>query len=221
MAGEIAFDYQSNKICYAQIRNRVSGYIWNGASFEVYNSLSGNLSTYPVSVVEQGVASSHFVGNFPTAIPPGTYDVTAKQKIQGFFSENDPTVAGGQVEWKGPLVVPLSDLATSGQVASYGPVRLAKGNQVKNFGFYLRSAADHNTPFVSGLCSGQISRDGGVFGPLQSGAFSETGLGFYTVQALTSGDLNANTAALVFTAVNALGGASDPAPYTIVMQPGS
>lgn len=51
MAGELAFDFQAGRICYCQV--------WNGAAFETYNSLSGNLSTYPVAVAGQGTASAH------------------------------------------------------------------------------------------------------------------------------------------------------------------
>ena len=89
---------------------------------------------------------------------------------------------------------------------------------IQNFPIYLVSATDHVTPFVSGVISGQISRDGGAFGALQSGAFTEIGLGTYKLQALTSGDILCNTAALVFTGTGISGGTSDPRVFTLLLQ---
>ena len=67
------------------------------------------------------------------------------------------------------------------------------------------------------MVSGQIARDGGAFGALQSGTVTERGLGFFDCT-LTSGDLLANTVKLVFTAVGVSGGAADPVPFGAVLQ---
>ena len=218
MAGEIAVDFQAGKAVYCQIRNRTSGFVWNGSAFESYSSASGNIFSYAIDLTEQGSASAHYVGNMPTAIAAGVYDVTAKQKVQTPYREADPTVANGEINWNGTIAVPLSNLSTSGQVGQIGPVRLARGVMVQNFPIYLKSSIDHVTPLVSGVVSGQIARDGGSFGALQSGAFTEKGLGFYSLQALTSGDLLGNTIALLFTAVGISGGTSDPLPMSLVTQ---
>ena len=82
---------------------------------------------------------------------------------------------------------------------------------------YLKSSADHVSPFLSGQCSGQISKDGGAFVPMQSGIFTEIGQGFYKTT-LTSGDTLANSLALLFNAVNLSGGQSDPLPMAILTQ---
>jgi hypothetical protein len=217
MAGEIAFDFAQGQDCYVQIRNRTSGYIWNGTAFETYSQLSGNLASYPVAVTEQG-SSAHYVGNFPAAIPAGVYDVTAKTKVQVPYLEGDRVVAAGEIQWNGSAVVPLADLATSGQIGQIGPIRISRGTMVRNFPFKLVSSLDHITPFTSGVCSGQISRDGAAFGALQSGAFSEIGLGWYSLQALTSGDLLANTVALAISARGISGGTADQRDFSFVTQ---
>lgn len=217
MAGEIAFDFSANQDCYVNIRNRTSGFIWNGSAFEAYSQSSGNIASYAVAVVEQG-ASAHYVGNMPAAIPAGVYDITARQRIQTPYLESDRVVAAGEVQWNGSVAVPLSDLATSGQLGQLGPIRMARGVMVQNFPIYLKSSADHVTPLTSGVVSGQIARDGGAFGVLQSGAFTEIGLGYYTLQALTSGDLLANTVMLRFSATGISGGQSDPLAMSIVLQ---
>jgi hypothetical protein len=217
MAGEIAFDFQNGASCYVNIRNRTSGFIWNGSTFENYTQASGNIASYAVPVTEQG-ASAHFVGNMPATIPAGVYDITAKQQIQAPYLESDRVVAAGEVQWNGSVAVPLSNLATSGQIGEIGPIRMARGVMIRNFPLYLKSSADHVTPMTSGVVSGQIARDGGAFGALQSGAFTEIGLGYYTLQALTSGDLLANTVMLRFSANGISGGQSDPLAMSIVLQ---
>ncbi len=219
MAGEIAYDYEAGKSTYVHIFNRTSGYIFNGTTFEVYSSNSGNLATYAVAATELGSASAHNVANMPVLVPAGTYDIVAKNQTQAPFLESDQTVAGGQVEWTGVKAAPLSDTATSGQLARFLPVNMPRSVAVPNYGIYLVSSLDHVTPFVSGVISGQIRRDGGNWGPLQSGSFTEKGLGSYDLLALTSGDLNASAVFLLFTATGISGGSSDPLPQFILTQP--
>lgn len=212
MAAEIQFKGPTGATCYTQIRNRTSGYVWNGSSFEQYSSLSGNQATYSVAASEQG-AGSLFVANFPSAIPAGTYDVAARQKPSAAFLESDPVIAGGGLEWNGAIVPPLADVVTSGQFGRSLPVKLTRGQMVQNFPIYFKSAVDHITPLTSGVVSGQIARDNGGFVSLQSGAFVEIGNGFYNLVALTSGDTDAGTAKVLFTAAGA-----DPVPLGFVFQ---
>ena len=130
-------------------------------------------------------------------------------------TESDPTVGSGDIQWSGSSVLPLSNLVTSGQV---GVVRLSRNQMVLNFPIYLKSSTAHATPFTSGIVSGQIAQDGGNFTQVQSGAFLEVGLGFYTLQSLTSGDLNCHTMKLLFTAQGVSGGSSDPLPLAFILQ---
>ncbi len=205
----------TGRTIYFLIRSRTAQ-IWNTSNNAFENFVSGQYSLYTVSAVEQDL-TGYYVGSFPTAIPPGTYSVIAKQQISGTPAVTDPTVGANNLEWGGAALLPLSDLATSGQLATVGPIRIARGAMVQNFPFFLRSASDHTTSFVSGIVSGQISRDGGNFGPLQSGLVTEVGLGWYKCN-LTSGDLLANTIALHFTANGVSGGTADPLPLAFVLQ---
>lgn len=218
MAGEIQAPFSAGKTVYAQIRNRV-GQIWNTSggtgAFETYST--AQISVYAISLTEQGTASAYYTGNMPAAIPAGLYNIVAKEQKGGSVAETDPVVAAGTEQWNGTVLLPLSDLATSGQLGQIGPVRLARGIAVSGFPFKLVSATDHITPFTSGVVSGQISRDGGSFGALQSGAFTELGLGWYKTN-LTSGDLLATTVALVFTANGVSGGSADQRDFSLIMQ---
>ncbi len=214
MAGELQASYRPTRTCYFFIRNR-TGQIWNGSIFTTY--ASAGVGTYAVSATEQGTASAYYTATFPSAIAPGIYACLLKEQLGGSPAEADPVVATGDVQWGGTALLPLSDLATSGQVGNALPIRIARGMMLQNFPLYLRSAADHISPFTSGVVSGQIARDGGNFGPLQSGTISERGLGYYDVT-LTSGDLNATTVKLLFTANGTTGGASDPLPFSFIMQ---
>lgn len=216
MASELLFTFSSGKICYFVVTNRV-GQVWNISllSFETYNQT--NFPNYAISATEQG-ASHRYTGTFPAIIVPGVYGVEARQQLGAFAAHTDPTVAMGDFQWNGSATLPLADLATSGQIGQIAPIKMARGVAVPNFPVYLKSAADHVTPFTSGVLSGQISRDGNPFGPLQSGAFTEVGLGAYSLQALTSGDLLAQTVTLHVQGVGISGGTSDPLVLSFVLQ---
>jgi len=218
MAGEIQFGGPgSSRTCYVLIRNR-NGLIWNTSggtgAFQAYDA--SVYTSYAISASEQG-SNNFYTAAFPAAIPAGVYSVSAHQQLGGDPAQTDTRIAAGTEQWNGAALMPLSDVATSGQLAGFTPVRLARGVAVSGFPFKLVSAADHVTPFTSGVVSGQISKDGGSFGALQSGAFTEIGLGWYRTN-LTSGDLAATTVALVFTAVGISGGSADQRDIGMVLQ---
>lgn len=216
MSSEIQFLFKHGGTCYFTVRNRV-GQIWNTSSglFEAYNA--ANWANYAVSTTEQG-SSATFAGNFPSTIVAGIYGIVAISQIGGTPAETDTPIASGEFQWNGTVSLPLSDLVTSGQFGQNSPIPIYRGQMVKNFPIRLVSSADHVTPLTSGILSGQVSRDGAAFTVLQSGAFTEIGNGFYALQALTSGDLLANTVALLFNGVGISGGISDPLPLSIVLQ---
>ncbi len=219
MAGELQWRGPgTGRTCYALIRNRIAQ-IWSVSGgtggFDTY--LAGSYTDYAIGATEQG-GSNYYVASMPAAVPPGVYSIEAHQQLAGTAAQTDPGIAAGDLQWNGTVALPLSDLSTSGQVGMGLPIRLARGTMILNFPIYLKSAADHITPFVSGILSGQIARDGGSFGALQSGAFTETGLGYYNLSALTSGDLLANTVKLLFTGNGISGGVSDPLPLSFILQ---
>lgn len=218
MANEIQFSFRTGATCYFETRNQTSGFIWNTASGAFMGYVSGTPNAnIIVSTVEQG-ATGLYAGNFPSAIGPGVYSIRARQQLGGSAADSDPTVAVGDFQWNGTAPAPLSDTATSGQIGQIGPMRIARGTMVKPFPIYLKSSADHVTPFTSGVVSGQISKDGAAFTALQSGAFTEIGLGAYSCQALTSGDTSCNAAVLVFNAAGISGGSSDPLVMSFLTQ---
>lgn len=217
MANEIQVTYSSAKVVYYLIFNR-TGQVWNTSSlaFEVYQTV--NYTDYDVSMTELGSASKVYAGTFPSTISAGVYGVVLKERIGGSVAESDPVVDAGDYQWGGSATLPLSDLATSGQIGQIGPLRPAYGVMLAPFPFKMVSSADHITPFTSGVISGQISRDGGNFGPLQSGAFTEVGLGHYKLQSLTSGDMLGNAISLVFTGVGVSGGTADQRDFVFLTQ---
>lgn len=218
MASEIACDAPSGLSLYFQVRRASDNQIWNTntAAFEAYQT--ANIANYGVAMAEQGTASGYYVGSFPAAITtPNDYNIVARRQVGGAKAETDPVVAEGDFHWNGSAQLPVSDLATSGQLGQAIPIPLARGVMVRNFGVYMVSV-DGKTPLVSGVLSGQVARDGGAFGPLQSGAFTETGNGWYNLQALTSGDLLANTVKLHFTAVGVSGEQALPRAIFVPLQ---
>lgn len=226
MAGELTLNFTTAVTLYANIRDRISGYVWNGTTFEAYLSASGNQSSYAVTMTEQGTASQFYAGNMPGAISGGSYDVTVKQRMNAWFAETDPPVGQGSVDWigSGQRLRFLSDVATSGQVSLTLPVKLTKGVAISGFVFKLVSSVDHVTPLTSGVVSGQISKNGAAYTNLQSGTavanYVELGKGMYRVN-LTSGDMDADVIALNFYGVGVSGGASDNRDLVIYCQKAS
>lgn len=217
MANELLAQAGADLGIYFTVRNR-TGQIWNTSSsvFEAY--VTGNFTDYDIPATEQGTASGIYAADFPSAIIPGAYSIVAYQQLGGSPAETDRYVAQGDFQWNGSAQMPLSDVVTSGQLSYYLPTKPTYGTMIPNFPIYFKSSADHVTPLTSGVVSGQISRNGGAFGPLQSGAFTERGAGWYMLQSLTSGDLAAGSVALLFTAVGVSGGTADPVPLAMVMQ---
>lgn len=224
MAGELQGSYIPSQTCYFLMRD-TNANIANNVTETFVSYSTGAYSGYVIQASEQGGADTtgFYVGNIPTWVAPGAYGAVMKQQVGSTPAQSDPTIDVGNLQWNGSAIVALSSLASSGQIAEISPIKIARGNMIQNFEIYLVSSVDHVTPFTSGIVSGQINRDGQLlsgtnyFGPLQSGSFNEIGLGFYTVS-LTSGDLNCNTAALVFSANGVSGGSSDPRAFSFVMQ---
>lgn len=215
MAGEIQISYEVGLTVYFLTRNS-NAEIWSSSGyFETYTT--ANYAYYVTQMTEQGVASAYYEGTFPAAISPGIYNILGKKQAGGSPLETDQSIGSQNFEWGGDEQVYLGQLAYSGQIAQFLPTKLTKGWMVPNFYFKLVSAADHITPLLSGIVSGQIARDASSYVALQSGDVTEVGLGAYRVT-LTSGDLNADTAMLTFNAVGVSGGAADQRDFSLVMQ---
>lgn len=220
MAGELeSIGPGTAQTVYVLIFQTSTGKVWNGSTFETYTNT--NYATYPVSLVEQG-GSNIYIGNMPGAIPAGTYGVVVVKQLAGSPAQTDQKIGNGNIEWNGSAPASLSDTATSGFLGQFNPQRIARGTMVQNFPFKLVGSTDHISPLVSGICSGQIFRDGGSWGGLQSGlaaaGYQEVGLGWYVLKGLTSGDLLANTVGLQFVGAGVSGGLSDPREFSLVLQ---
>lgn len=211
-------NHTSGKTVYGLLRS-ATGTIWNGSALEAY--LTANYATYKIAATEQGSASGYYTITMPAAAA-GVYTITYKEQAGGSPAESDMTIGiEGAFQWDGSINIPAANFATSGQVGQFLPMRLARGVAVSGFYFKLVSSSDHVSNFTSGIISGQISRDGGSFGALQSGlaagAYVEKGNGWFTIN-LTSGDTNCTTAALLFTGVGVSGGSCDQRDFSFVFQ---
>ena len=218
MANELQVIQGTSRTVYFVIRNTV-GLVWNTgtSAFESYSL--ANYANYVIQATEQGTTGL-YAGTFPTAITtPGLYNIVAVLQAGGSPAATDGSFGSGELTWTGTSVNSLAGVASSGQISQISPIKMARGVMILNFPFKLVSSVDHITPFTSGVVSGQISKDGAAFGALQSGAYSEIGNGFYSLQAFTSGDLNANTVAVTFTASQISGGGnSDPRDFSFILQ---
>lgn len=186
----------------------------------------GSIGTYAMPTIFSGGMPSQggtlYYTDFPQGIPAGVYNVQLFDTGIG-SGLNNPGQGQGQIQWAGDssgnrYVASYSLVISSGLFADAFPTQLSRSYAVRNFPIYLRSPEDHVTPFTSGIVSGQVARNSGLFTALQSGEITEVGNGFYNVMALTSGDLDAETAKLMFIARGISGGWSDPLCYSLVLQ---
>jgi hypothetical protein len=225
MSAEIAVSYRSGADLRVIVFSANSGSLaWAGLFFTNY--AAGSLASFAIPPIASGGMASHggtfYYTDFPQGIPAGLYNVVLIDTGLG-SGKNNPGQGTGQIQWAGDasgsrFVMPLSQVATSGLFANAFPTQLSRSFAVRNFPVYLKSSEDHFTPFTSGIVSGQIARDSGLFTALQSGQIVEVGHGFYNVMGLTSGDLDAGTAKMLFVARGVSGGWSDPLAYSLVLQ---
>ena len=106
MANDVlGFPYSSTgETLYALIRND-SGLIWDtvGSSFVTY--VTANLGIYDVPLTEQGTASQFYTFTFPSAISAGSYQTVIYNQSGGSPAEGDLSVANGEIEWSGSILV--------------------------------------------------------------------------------------------------------------------
>jgi hypothetical protein len=102
MAGEIQVAHLTGKNVYALVRNATAS-IWNGSAFVAYST--ANLSTYALTLIEQGTASGYYSGAFPAA-PAGIYNIAAFERGGANPAEGDLLVASGDLHWDGSAVIP-------------------------------------------------------------------------------------------------------------------
>jgi hypothetical protein len=102
MAGEIQVAHLTGKNVYALVRNATAA-VWNGTSFVTY--ATANLSTYALSLTEQGTASGYYAVSFP-AVAAGIYNVAAFERAGGSPAEGDLLIATGDLHWDGNVVIP-------------------------------------------------------------------------------------------------------------------
>src|SRR4051812_4882526 len=115
MANEIQIPYQSGKVVFFFVFSK-TGTVWNvtNSAMEVY--ATANFAQYKISATEQGSASKVYMGSFPSSIPAGVYGIIAREQLGGAPVETDPLIATGEEQWNGSSTLPLSDLASSGQI---------------------------------------------------------------------------------------------------------
>ncbi len=106
MANEIQCAHTATgKNLYALIRNS-TGSVWNGSSFVSY--ATANLSTYAISLTEQGTASRHYTATFSASITAGFFAITVFERQGASPAEGDPLAAAGNIEWDGTNVCYLA-----------------------------------------------------------------------------------------------------------------
>jgi hypothetical protein len=92
---------------------------WNGTAFEAFNA--SNYSAYGIDVTEQG-ATGVYIGDFPTGIASGTYEVFHYAVVDASEANGDPVVSTQSVVWDGTATVTAGvsiDSMTGAEVYAY------------------------------------------------------------------------------------------------------
>src|SRR3990167_3472290 len=115
MANEVQYRGPRGLTSYFVIANQTSGFFWStsGGTGGLAAFLSGAWPEYAISTTEQGTCGI-YLGNFPSAAPAGVYSIYARQQLAGTAAQTDSSMAEGDLQWNGSVVVPLSILSTSG-----------------------------------------------------------------------------------------------------------
>lgn len=198
------------------------GLWWNGSAvIPAVDLRSGQVSVSGV-FAQSGLATAVQVSGIATgsAFVSGVFvqsGIATSVQVSGLMQASGVLTANasGVLTASGfATAVQVSGLATLASLSGFLPVQLPRGVAFNNFPFPLyMSGTMQGLSGGAASISGQISRDGGSFGLLQSGTYSEMGFGWYSLLYLTSGDLNGNSVALRFN----LSGA-DVRDITIVTQ---
>ena len=96
---------QTGLTLYALIREFNTGQIYNGATFETYNS--ANIGDYDIALAEQ--SPGFYVGDFP-AIDIGVYGVIIHLQRGIAPSTTDYRVGTGYINWNGETVTDINSL---------------------------------------------------------------------------------------------------------------
>lgn len=145
MASEIQVAHLTAKTVYALVRN-ATGSVWQTTTSTFVAYATADLANYDIALTEQGTASALYAGTFPAAAA-GTYSVTAYERAGGAPAEGDLLIAGGNVEWSGTVLLPLSSVqADTDDIQARLPAALTADGNIKadtlRVGGTLQTAGD-------------------------------------------------------------------------------
>ncbi len=155
MAELIQVQYSTSAVTLYTIIRNTAGQVWNGTSFGTYSTAS--LSTYAITLTEQGTASRYYTVAFPVTITtPGRYAFSIFQKLGGSFAETDTVISGGSLDWDGSAIAgSATSVLKAGSLvtASLGTFVLAKTTNITGF---------NDIAATSIVSSGAITTSGGA-----------------------------------------------------------
>lgn len=104
MAGEIQLNATTGTTVYVLIRNG-NGLVWNTSTltWETPVSPYTDYGQYAVSLTEQITGGGDFIGNFPTTIPRGSYNIFPRQQAFGSPAPADPAGTPYLFNWTGAV----------------------------------------------------------------------------------------------------------------------
>lgn len=166
MANEIEIQHTVSALTlYAIVRNSIGQPLTiSGLTFGAYATAS--LSGYKIALTEQGTASRFYSGDMPV-VDKGQYGITIFQQLGGSPAETDTFVGGGNLQWNGTEVFPLTSVA----------LMVWTANDSSYFGTAVSIGRALYTSAAPGSASGHMiagTNAATTFGGLTTGALSCT-----------------------------------------------
>lgn len=98
MANELQAGYLTGETLYVSVLSGALRWHTGDEAFEAYNA--AHWTSYDVALTEQGTSGSYF-GDFPTAIPSGTYSLELRRQMGDSPAVTDPILASETLAWDG------------------------------------------------------------------------------------------------------------------------
>jgi uncharacterized phiE125 gp8 family phage protein len=112
MANEIRQDYPAGYTLYAVVRERDGDVAYlTGEAFEVWGTGGRTAADYDTALTYKAVGK--YIGDFPTWIDAGRYDVQVFRRVGGAPADTDPQVGATEIVWSGSAAVGAGEVGAA------------------------------------------------------------------------------------------------------------
>jgi hypothetical protein len=114
MANELRANFNGTANLYAIIRNRATGYVWNGSAFVAWEN--GSIATFDIPLSSFG--GDLYMASFPTSIAEGDYYVDYYVRDGSNPATTDTRLGGVSMHWTGTAATEDDEDPTASEMVS-------------------------------------------------------------------------------------------------------